>query len=153
MSKYGNEIKGSGQDMFLKKLIKGTRGEGVLSEMAALVVVVGVLALIIGWFVMNANEFQLQTALNLALKKAQVDGYVTSSNIQQTETYLASVGLTNAVITATPTATSPLTYGSNIEITIIATTMTLPNLNSSGQPAPGQNTLTATGDIASQYAP
>jgi len=134
---------------------KGVRGEGVISSLASMVIVIGTLALFITWFVLNSNNFQLQTALNLSLKKAQVEGYLSSANITQTKNYLNSVGLSSATVTS-PHMAGPLGYGSEIQITITTSSMALPAMDNTGHAVPDgsrSTSLTATGYIISQYVP
>lgn len=138
-----------------KRILQYNKAEGMISSLAAMIVVIGTLSLFIAWFVLNANNFQLQTALNLSLKKAQSEGYLSASNITNTTNYLSSVGL-NSVSIVSPQNSSPLPYGSEIQITITASSMPLPAMDSTGHAVPDgsrSNTLTATGYIISQYEP
>lgn len=139
----------------LKRFYTGEKGEGIISEIIGTILVVGLLSLLMFWLVININGFQLQTALNSALKKAQVDGYLTQANISKTQSYLADAGLTSSVVTS-PQMTSPVAFGQEIQITITASTMPLPALDSTGQPVADSSRskiLTASGYIVSQYSP
>lgn len=140
---------------FSKRILSGVKADGMISSLAAMVVVIGTLALFIVWFVLNANNFQLQTALNLSLKKAQVDGYLTTSNITKTKEYLDSVGIESATVTS-PQMSAPLVYGSEIKITITSSSIPLPAMDSTGHAvadASRSTSLMATGYIISQYVP
>lgn len=138
-----------------KRIVKEARAEGMISSLAAMVVVIGTLALFIVWFVLNANNFQLQTALNLSLKRAQIDGYLTASNVTKTQTYLSSVGLASATVTS-PQMAGPLVYGSEIQVTITTSSLPLPAMDNTGHAVPDASrstSLTAIGYIISQYVP
>lgn len=135
-------------------VLSRTRGEGIFSSLAAMVIVIGTLSLFITWFVLNVNIFQLQTALNLSLKRAQLEGYLSDTNITETKNYLNSVGLSYATVISPQT--TPAEYGSEIQITITASTMPLPAMDTMGDAVPDANRsseLTATGYIISQYVP
>lgn len=136
------------------ELIKESKGEGIISSLAAMIMIIGCLTLLITWFVLNVNNFQLQTALNLSLKKAQVEGYLSNENITQTTSYLNSVGLSSVIITSPQKV--PMGYGSEIQVTIIASTMPLPTMDSEGHAVSDDSrsdSLTGTGYIISQYVP
>ena len=137
------------------QISKRSRAEGMISSLTTMVVIIGTLALFIVWFVLNANNFQLQTALNLSLKKAQIEGYLSSANITQTKNYLSSVGLSSATVTS-PQMAAPLGYGSEIQIIITTSSMPLPAMDNTGHAVPDDSrstSLTATGYIISQYVP
>jgi len=141
------------------KVSKSTKGQGVVESLVTMGLVIGTLTLFIIWFVLNANNFQLQTALNLTLKKAMVEGYLSPNNITTTKGYLASVGLTTATITGTPLIPpSGSNYGDEIQVTITSSSIPLPTMDSDGHAVPDTDpsrstTLTATGYIVSQYVP
>lgn len=140
----------------LIKVFHGTKAEGIISSLAAMVVLIGTLALFIVWFVLNVNNFQMQTALNLSLKRAMTEGYLSPSNITITKAYLSSVGLPSSSVSGPLTPPSGRNDGTEIQITITASSMPLPAMDNSGHAIPDSSrstSLTSTGYIISQYVP
>jgi|GEM_PF-3832019 hypothetical protein len=143
--------------MLIKRIITSTKGEGIISSMASLVVVIGLLCLFFYFFVLGVNNFQLQTALNLSLKMAQTEGYLSTNNISKTQSYLTRVGIPTSTIESNAMDSSArMDYGSEIEITITASTNPLPAMDDAGHSVPDSSRsvpLTSTGSIVSQYIP
>lgn len=132
-------------------LFKNTRGEGMISNLVAMVLIVGTLAAIIFWFVLNVGQFQLEHALNSTLKAAQVQGYLSPTLKSASETQLLKAGFTSATVSSPQSG--PVPYGGEIEIDITVSTLSLPDLDVFGHAANSPSTLSARGFIISQFAP
>ncbi|MGE4282340.1 MAG: hypothetical protein AB7G87_01325 [Clostridia bacterium] len=135
----------------IKKLLKKESGEGLISFLVTMVLLVGTIAFLITFFILNVNQFRLENTLNTTLKSVQVQGYLSPALKSSTESKLLGMGFASASVTS-PQG-SEVDYGGEIEITIAVSTLDLPSLDQDGHSGNSSTILRARGYIISQYMP